>query len=408
VKSVHLTNAYHASSGGIRGFYDALLRAAGVHNWHFRLVIPGEETRVDDLDPFARVYRIQAPRAAFFDRRYRLLMPQHTIAPGAPILQILRDEQPDLVEVCDKYTLCYLAGVLRKGWIAGVRRPVLVGLSCERMDDNVASYLGLGRIGQMLSSLYMRRVYLPQFDLHIANSRYTADELRRQAPNHARSVHVLPMGVDTDRFGPFRRNSAFRNVMQEQIGGSDSTRLLAYIGRLSPEKNLSLLVDTMEQLAREREDYRLIIAGDGPIASWLHDECSRRAPRVVHFRRHLDHEAVADLLANVDVFVHPNPREPFGIAPLEAMASGIPLVVPDSGGVTTYATDEVAWPAPPTGESFARRVREVFEDSHVRQRKITRALNVAKTYSWDAVSGRFFATYKQLIRLSTAVPLTIS
>lgn len=59
-----VVNAYHASSGGIRGLYDALRHAAGVHNWQFRLVIPGEETRVDDLDPFARVYRIQAPRAA--------------------------------------------------------------------------------------------------------------------------------------------------------------------------------------------------------------------------------------------------------------------------------------------------------------------------------------------------------
>ena len=70
----------------------------------------------------------------------------------------------------------------------GVRRPVLVGLSCERMDDNVASYLGLGAIGRTLSSLYMRRIYLPQFDYHIANSDYTAGELRRQARKHPRSV----------------------------------------------------------------------------------------------------------------------------------------------------------------------------------------------------------------------------
>ena len=51
---------------------------------------------------------------------------------------------------------------------------------------------------------------------------------------------------------------------------------------------------------------------------------------------------LADYYANADVFVHPNPKEPFGIAPLEAMASGVPTVAPDAGGILSYATDENA------------------------------------------------------------------
>jgi alpha-1,6-mannosyltransferase len=47
-----------------------------------------------------------------------------------------------------------------------------------------------------------------------------------------------------------------------------------------------------------------------------------------------DRELLADILANCDVFLHPNPHEPFGIAPLEAMASRLALVAPDSGGVS--------------------------------------------------------------------------
>ena len=62
------------------------------------------------------------------------------------------------------------------GWMRGLRRPVLVGLSCERLDDNFASYVGLGRLGRTLSSLYMRRIYLPQFDHRVANSPYTAGD----------------------------------------------------------------------------------------------------------------------------------------------------------------------------------------------------------------------------------------
>jgi hypothetical protein len=176
VKTLHLTNAYHPTSGGIRHLYDALLHAAGGTTTQVRLIIPAAESGVEDLNANARIYRVRAPRSMVFDRRYRLLLPPHFLAPGSAILHILRDERPDLVEVCDKYSLCYLAGMIRKGWLRGVRRPVLVGLSCERMDDNVESYLRLGSLGRKLADIYMRRIYVPQFDSHLANSHYTADE----------------------------------------------------------------------------------------------------------------------------------------------------------------------------------------------------------------------------------------
>ncbi len=80
---------------------------------------------------------------------------------------------------------------------------------------------------------------------------------------------------------------------------------------------------------------------------------------------YLDHERrrdrLATLFANVDAFLHPNPREPFGIAPLEAMAAGTPLVAPNSGGVTAYAHAGNAWLSEPTGEGFARSILDMAE-----------------------------------------------
>jgi alpha-1,6-mannosyltransferase len=371
-------------------------------------VVPAEETGVEDINDCARIYRIRAPKSVLFDTRYRVILPPRSLSDRGPVVRILREEKPDLVEVCDKYSLCYLAGLLRKGWVSGVRRPVLVGLSCERMDDSVESYLGLGRLGRALASLYMRRIYLPQFDYHLANSRYTADELERQAPKHRRAVQILPMGVEIDRFKPSRRTDSARRALLGRIGGSGATRVLVYAGRLASEKNLGLLSLVLERLASTGADYKLVVAGDGPLAGRLDDECARRAPEVARFWRHLDREALADLLANADVFVHPNPREPFGIAPLEAMASGLPLVAPSTGGVTTYATEETAWLALPTPESFAARIGEVFADPVARNRRVRRALEVAASYRWDVVASRYFSTYGQLIRGTTSAPFTSS
>lgn len=408
MKSLHLTNAYHPTSGGIREFYHALLTHASQADHQMRLVVPWAESNVDVLNSHARIYHVRAPQSPFFDSRYRLLLPPRVLGPWSDVIEILQAEQPDLIEVCDKYSLLYIAGAIRKGWIRMNRRPVLVGLSCERMDDNVASYLGLGALGTTLASLYMRRVYLPQFDCHLANSEYTAGELTRQARKHPRAVRVLPMGVDIDCFGPHRRSAEGRQALLDRVGGTDESRLLVYAGRVSSEKNVGLLPKVLEELSYGRHDYRLLIAGAGPLADALAEECSRRAPARATFLRHLNRDALANVLANADAFIHPNPREPFGIAPLEAMVSGLPLVAPTEGGVTTYASDETAWLAPADAESFAGRVHQMFADPVARARKTERAMAVGRGYAWERVAGQFFTTYEQLVRMFTGAPFKCS
>ena len=411
-KTVHLTNAYHPHSGGIRTFYRALIDEANRRGRPMRLIVPGERHGVEDVGEHARIYYVRAPRSPWIDPRYRVLFPSQFLLPWRRLACILREEQPDLVEVCDKYSLCYLAGVIHRGWIAGLRRPVLVGLTCERMDDNVDQYLGLGPRGRRWTARYMRRVYLPQFDTHIAISTYTADELRQQSPRHPRRVDILPMGVDAGHFRPSRRSDAVRKGLPGRVRGDARTRLLLYAGRLSREKNIGLLVSMLERLiaADPGRDYRLLVGGDGPLREAFFADADRRTPGLVHGLGHLGRDRLADIVANVDVFVHPNPREPFGIGPLEAMASGVALVAPNAGGLLTYACRETAWLAPPVPDAFARAVRDVFGDADRRQATVARAVSRAHAYTWPRSAARFFELYDDLVRTarrhSPALPPT--
>lgn len=75
-----------------------------------------------------RVHHVRAPRAPF-DRRYRLLLPSRYVLPSGAIRRILAAERPDLIEVCDKYTLNWLGGLIRRRCIAELGRPTLVGMS---------------------------------------------------------------------------------------------------------------------------------------------------------------------------------------------------------------------------------------------------------------------------------------
>jgi alpha-1,6-mannosyltransferase len=397
MKTLHFTNAYHATSGGIRTFYEALLRDAEPHGRHVRLVVPGPCDRVEDVSPYARIYTIAAPTSPFVDRRYRLVLPHRFLRPDhGPIWKILRDEQPDLIEICDKYALCYLAGVLRKR--AG-HRPVLAGLTCERMDDGLRAFAGGGRIAQRFARWYLKRVYVPQLDVHIANSHYTASELPFNA-RHPRPVYVRPMGVDTSVFTPARRSHYRRAALRARLGVPHGAPLLLYAGRLSGEKNVDLLPPLVERLSSAGA--HLIVAGDGPRRHELERLANGSRDRI-HFHGHLaDRGALADLMTDVDLFVHPNPREPFGIAPLEAMSAGLPVVAPDRGGVTTYATTANAWIAPATVHGFTHATLAAWADPAERERRRALGLRTAAAYQWPLVTGAFFDLYDDLVASASA------
>jgi alpha-1,6-mannosyltransferase len=399
LRTLHLMNAWHASSGGISTFYRALLKASNQVEWRCRLVVPSDSTRYEPTGPHSGIYHLRAPRAPF-SPGYRILYPQHYLLPHGEIRRILREEQPDVVEVCDKYTLLYLAGLLRIGWMKECEhRPALIGLSCERMDETVEAYLGASRFARLLSRAYMRSIYFPLFDHHIAVSRHTSAELERAYHRRTpeRGISIRGMGVDCTLFTPLRRSPERRARLLRTANAPEEGVLLLYAGRLAPEKNLNLLCDLLDWLDHRACAYKLLIAGDGPGRDVFLRDCRRsHASRVVYLGHQADRSALADLYANVDIFLHPNPREPFGIAPLEAMASGVPLVAPDSGGVTSYAHSSNAWVVPATADAFSTAIREILREPAERARRVHAARATAEELDWSAACGRFYSLYQDL------------
>lgn len=399
LKTLHITNSWHPTSGGISTFYRELLAAANRKGWPLRLIVPDSHDGVEEAGPFGRIYHVRGVRAPF-NPNYRLILPGRYLFPRAALRGIIAAEQPDLVEICDKYCFNYLGALLRRVWLPRVRfRPTVVGLSCERMDENVMAYLTRDETALRLARFYMRHLYFPMFDHHIANSDHTAAELRTASRFHdvPRGVWVCPMGVDCAGLGPEHRSAGARDALLAQAGGRPDSILLFYAGRLVREKYPGLLIDVMERLAAcEGRDFRLLIAGSGALLEELRESAERRAPGRVHFLGHVgDRARLASLYANCDVFVHPNPREPFGIAPLEAMASGLPLVAPHAGGVLTYANAANAWLAPAEAPAFAAAIQDAAGDPD-RGKKIRNARATAEGYRWENVTAQFLRLYADL------------
>jgi len=424
MKTVHITNYYHETSGGISTFYNQMLEFANRHHREMVLIVPGEKAAIKTIGDYARIYFVPAMRSPFFDRRYRLMMPWKFLIPGTRIRKILLEEKPDLIEICDKYSLSFLAALIRKHWFPKLGRPVLVHFSCERLDDNFAAYIAEGRAGRGIARRIMSNLNVPVYDFFIAVSTYIAEEYidatatkgnprrsRRlfnwwwrffraaKLPLEERIFHNLRTGPDKI-FTEKNYSEDFRREIREEIGIPQDAKMIFYAGRLSPEKNIGVLIDMMDVLSQDQaNDYRLVVAGAGPKADWFKSEFDRKLPDKLRMLGHVtDRQKLANLYANCDVFVHPNPREPSGNGPLEAMASGASVVAPNSGGILTYATQENCWLVEPTGQAFADSVKEILSDTDRTRQKIANAIQVAKEYDREKILGETFEFYEQMYR----------
>ncbi len=421
MKSVHITNYYHKNSGGISTSFNNLLAAAERHQRLVRLIVPGETEAVEEVNEFAKIYYVPAKYSPVFDKRYRLILPWQYMVKDSLIRKIMVEEMPDMVEVTDKYTLSMMGAMIRLGKFKQLGRPMLVHFSAERMDDNIGSFLSGGNSGKWFARRVIGNYTLPTFDFHIANSVYTAEEFYnayQKTENKNRSnwffnlcwrlfkaarvpveerIHVCPRGVNAEVFRADRRSETVKKEMRARAQIPADSRVLLYAGRISPEKNIGLLVEMMKILAAdEAKDFRLLIAGAGPEEAWLKEQTAKHFPGKIILLGHLDKETLADYYANADVFVHPNPREPFGIAPLEAMVSGVPTLAPNSGGILSYATNENAWLARPTGAEFASAVREIIENPGETARRTENAIKTALENTREKSTDNLFATYDKM------------
>jgi glycosyltransferase involved in cell wall biosynthesis/predicted metal-dependent phosphoesterase TrpH len=137
-------------------------------------------------------------------------------------------------------------------------------------------------------------------------------------------LKIFPRGLDTELFHPKRRDPAFFEIF---CGDRNGEVRLLYVGRVSKEKNLDLLADAYRRLRAEGLPIHLVVVGHGPYS----DEFSKSLPEVC-FTGYLTGKDLATAYASADIFVFPSTTDTFGNVIIEAQASGIPVIVSDSGG----------------------------------------------------------------------------
>ncbi len=159
-------------------------------------------------------------------------------------------------------------------------------------------------------------------------------------------LKVVSRGVDIQRFSPKHRSGKLR----QQWGANDDSTVLLYVGRLSPEKEIDLIIETFHTLRQRQKKVQLVIVGDGPDLSRLRNILGADQ---VCFTGSLTGDALASAYASADVFVFASQVETFGNVVLEAMASGLPVLAYDYACAQQYVVHGRSGYLSPRGQRSA-------------------------------------------------------
>src|SRR5438128_596816 len=198
-------------------------------------------------------------------------------------------------------------------------------------------------------------------------------------------LKILPRGLDTELFHPARREPAFF----ETFGADNGEVRLLYVGRVSREKDLDVLADAYRRLRAEDLPVQLFVVGHGPYA-----EAFAESLPDAFFTGYLRGRELATAYASADIFVFPSTTDTFGNVIIEAQASGVPVVVSDSGGPKELVEAKANGLIPKSHDvdDFVRAVRVLVTDPALRERMGKSARNSVIDLNWPSAFGKFWAT----------------
>jgi glycogen(starch) synthase len=244
---------------------------------------------------------------------------------------------------------------------------------------SVEQWMARGADAVIVCSYYMREHVADIFDI---------DEQR---------IAVIPNGIDPSELRAVGDPSALRSEF-----AAPHEKLVLFVGRLVYEKGFQLALDALPGVIEVLENVRFVVAGSGTHESELKAQADRLGlSSRGTFVGWIGDDALHSLYRIADLCVVPSIYEPFGLVALEAMASGCPCIVADTGGLREVV---------PRGERVGLRfnggdaehlgvmIERLLVDVELRERLVTEASEHVLRFDWDDIAARTHTLYSELGR----------
>jgi alpha-1,6-mannosyltransferase len=389
LRIAQLANFVGPTSGGMRTAIEHIGQGYVEAGAERIVITPGEKDSVVETE-LGTIVRVKAPKVS---GGYRLITTPWTV------IDVLKRFRPTTVEISDKSTLLPVARWARKNDIGtvlfsherldamlalGAARPGRLGgndvlrpgrMLGERPVKWGADGVKYSQLGMVATVAALYKILGRTYDAVVVTSRYAAAEFDEVTTPLVR----IPLGVDLETFHPSLGEPADDGVLK-----------LVHAGRLSREKSPHLAVATAAELHRRGVNVRMDVYGTGPHLDEL-IEIAGDAP--VTFHGYVDgRRTLAKHLAEADVALSVCPGETFGLAVLEALAAGTPVVTANTGGARELVDETCGRWAPANPAALADATLALADLPNRRPAARRRA----ELYNWQTCVDRMLALHTRL------------
>jgi len=361
MKIAVFTDAFLPQVNGVTNTLRCLGNYLEAKEIEYIFITPEQKQKNDQILPYNMESFFSTPFILYPECRF-------TLPNMLRLNKVIDDFQPDIIFLMTEFSM----GL--SGLVYGKKHGIPV---ISNYSTNFTTILHQYKLGVFEKALdnYLRWFH-NEADHCVTPSNESRKELEKFG---VKEISIFSRGIDFDNFSPEKKTDDFRRMY-----GVEGKILLLFVGRVSLEKDLYVLRDSMFKLNESYKDrIALIITGDGPMKS----ELEQTMPDNVIFTGYRKGSELAEIYASCDIFAFPSSFETFGNVVLEASASGLPVVGVNEGGVLEIIdhgrTGYLANPRDP--ESFAACLEKLIIDENLRHYFSINGREFAKTKSWNCV-----------------------
>jgi glycosyltransferase involved in cell wall biosynthesis len=200
-------------------------------------------------------------------------------------------------------------------------------------------------------------------------------------------------GMNTNLFSPSKKDESIKHFLPSK------KPVVLFVSRLVWEKNLQTLIDFYKVNEEKGSAYELVIAGDGVAKAELQSKMKNAT-----FLGNLSHEELSNWYATGDAFLFTSDTETYGNVVVEAMASGIPVVVADAGGPKDLVEQGVTGIKchPHKAIEFYDSIHEILNNEELKNTMITNALAFSRSLNWEVLAKEYFAMVDELYEIKVS------
>lgn len=382
------TDTYPPHINGVSTSIQMLENALRKKGHKVYIVTVNSDNMTYQVDASERVLRIPGIPTGIYDYRLTTLYPIKAV-------NKIKEWDLDIIHTHTEFGIGTFARVIGKQF------DIPVVHTYHTMYEDYIHYITKGYFDKTGKKIveYLTKFYCDKtIEELIVPTKKTYD-LFKEKYKYDRNVHIIPTGIEIDRFYKEKIELSKINNKKTELGITSNDLVILFVGRIASEKSIDFLISNHTSLLKKNKNTKLLIVGDGPdLEEYKYLAKKQKIEDRVIFTGKVPWEDIPIYYAMADIFVTASHTETQGLTVIEAMAASVPVVALDDESFRNTVIDELTGYLFKDKKEYVNRMTELIADKEKRIKMGNQGRINSEAYSSRYFAERVLDVYKLALK----------